>query len=538
MLERWWRPLLVLGASLHALTLFGELPEPDASLYASIARRIADTGDWVNLIAYNIDWLDKPHFPFWCTALSFKLFGAGVVSARIPALLFFALGVFATWKLALLIHSRAVAQVAVLVLLTSQHAVMSNADTRAEPFLIGLLTTAVWLAVRASKAMKSGAPWLGSLVGASVFTALAMMTKGPFLALPVACAVVLPPLLRREPLFLARWLLAVPIVLLTLAPELMCLWLQFDMHPEKTVFETTGVSGVRWFFWDSQFGRFANSGPIRGRGDPTFFFHTVLWAFLPWALLLYAAAGKRLVELRRRVATSDPWSWAVVVPLLVLFSASRFQLPHYLNILFPFFALLVAAFIVELKSERVADVTQRMVLLGMALFMGWLVVNFEVRHHVAVAVALGVSMLLVVAAPLGSLTMRSVLGAAVVHLVHQLSFVPATLEYQVGGQAAEFANTLPPRRTVMLDLSSHAFGFHLHDVAWWFTDEDFRRESAKEPLRVLARKEKLDSLRAEGVPLTTLKTWPSFHASTPTAAFLDATRRPGVLETWELAETR
>ena len=96
MLERWWRPLLALCAALHVSTLFGELPEPDAALYASIARRIATSGDWVNLLAYNVDWLDKPHFPFWVTALSFKAFGVNVISARLPALLFFTLGVWAT----------------------------------------------------------------------------------------------------------------------------------------------------------------------------------------------------------------------------------------------------------------------------------------------------------------------------------------------------------------------------------------------------------------------------------------------------------
>jgi 4-amino-4-deoxy-L-arabinose transferase-like glycosyltransferase len=531
---------LVLGAALHGVALFGELPEPDAALYASIARRMSETGDWVNLIAYNVDWLDKPHFPFWCTALSFKLFGVGVVSARLPALLFFGLGVFATWKLALLVHSRAVAQVAVLVLLVSQHVVMSTADTRAEPFLIGLLTLAVWLTVRASKAMKAGAPWFASLLGASVFTAAAMMTKGPFLALPVACAAVLPSLFRREPSFLARWLLAVPLVAVCLTPELYCLWRQFDAHPEKLVFERTGVSGLQWFFWDSQFGRFANSGPIRGQGDPTFFFHTVLWAFLPWSLLLYAAALARVRELRRRVPTGDPWSWAVVVPMVVLFSASRFQLPHYLNILFPFFAVIVAAFIVGLKPEGVwwAGNAQRLVLAGMAGFMGWLVVHFEAPHAVPVAVGLGLVALVVVAAPFESLVVRSVLGAAAVHLVHQLCFVPATLEYQVGGRAAALADTRPPMRTVMLDLSSHAFAFHLHERAMWWTDEDFRRELPNGPIRVLARQEKLDAWRAEGVTFTTLARWPTFHATTPTAAFLDAARRPGVLETWELAETR
>ena len=68
--ERWWRALVVAWAALHVFTLFGELPEPDAALYASIARWVAVTGNWADLLAYNIPWLDKPHFPFWTMAAS------------------------------------------------------------------------------------------------------------------------------------------------------------------------------------------------------------------------------------------------------------------------------------------------------------------------------------------------------------------------------------------------------------------------------------------------------------------------------------
>ncbi|MBL8914479.1 MAG: glycosyltransferase family 39 protein [Archangium sp.] len=534
---------MVLCAGLHVATLFGELPEPDAALYASIARRIATSGDWINLFAYNVEWLDKPHFPFWCTALSFKLFGVGVVSARIPALLFFGLGVFATWKLALLTHSHAVARIAVLAVLTSFHLVLSNADVRAEAFLVGLLTTAVWLTVRASKAMQSNAPWLASLIGAGVFTALAMMTKGPFLALPVVCTALLPSLFRRERLFLARWALLVPIVFITLLPELIALWLQFDAHPEKVIFERTNVSGVRWFLWDSQFSRFVNDGPIRGKGDPTFFFHTVLWAFLPWGLLLYAAVGARVLELKRRVAVADPWSWAASVPMVLVFSASRFQLPHYLNVVFPFFAIIVASWLVSVRERlQLVSLMQTIVLLGGSAAMTWLVWTFAVPHALLFFALLLVGAVVIAgvffAPQVDRIVIRSVLGAVLIVSVFQFVYLPAALRFQVGGEVARVANQLPPMRTVMLELSSHAFAFELHESVMWWTETDFRNELPKGPIRVLAQQSRLDALRAEGVSLTSRGTFRSFHASKPTLTFIDASRRESVLEIWELAEAQ
>src|SRR5262249_55111305 len=91
-----------------------------------------------------------------------------------------------------------------------------------------------------------------------------------------------------------RWWGTALVILVGLTPELYCLYAQFDAHPDKLVFGQTGVSGLRFFFWDSQFGRFLNTGPIRGHGTPWFFLHTTLWAFWPWSGVLALALVPRL----------------------------------------------------------------------------------------------------------------------------------------------------------------------------------------------------------------------------------------------------
>lgn len=524
-LERWWRPLLAVSVTLHVLSLFGDLAEPDAALYAHIARVMAETGDWVNLIAYNVDWLDKPHFPFWVTAVAFKLFGVSVVTARLPALLFTALGAIYTWRLGVKLYDTTVARLAVLVLLTSQHLVMSSSDVRAEPFLVGLLTAAVFHALCARESK-----WLGHLVLASAFTAAAMMTKGPFLLFPVACVAVLPALFKREPLRLGRWVLAISLVAVFLTPELGALWLQFDSHPEKLIFDRHDVSGLRWFFWDSQFGRFANTGPIRGAGDPSFFFHTVLWSFLPWSLALYVAAFTR--------ARRDLVVWSAALPTLLLFSASRFQLPHYLNILFPFFALAVAAWWSEAQVGKRAAVMQGVAMAAMLGFVVWLVVLFQVPHLPVVLTLLALGTALVIAlfrkADMGDAFGRSVGAAALMHGVLLLSYNPVALRYQVGREAAALANTLPPKTTVMVDVSSHGFAFHLTGRALWWTLDDLR--VATSPVRALGPASKFETLKSEGYLVQEVKAYEYFHASRPSVKFLDSATRSEVLERWLLVE--
>ena len=61
----------------------------DPALYAAISKTMVLGNDFIDLYVYGIDWLDKPHFPFWMAMLSFKLFGISVWAYRLPALLFF-----------------------------------------------------------------------------------------------------------------------------------------------------------------------------------------------------------------------------------------------------------------------------------------------------------------------------------------------------------------------------------------------------------------------------------------------------------------
>lgn len=73
---------------------------PDAALYASIAKTMAQSNNYIELFVENTDWLDKPHFPFWISALSFEVFGINTFAYKLPALLFVFLGAVYTYLLA------------------------------------------------------------------------------------------------------------------------------------------------------------------------------------------------------------------------------------------------------------------------------------------------------------------------------------------------------------------------------------------------------------------------------------------------------
>src|ERR1700753_3165216 len=74
--------------------LFVPIIGPDGTLYASIAKTMVLHHDYINLYAFGTDWLDKPHFPFWVTALFFKLFGIGTWQYKLPGILFLLMGAY------------------------------------------------------------------------------------------------------------------------------------------------------------------------------------------------------------------------------------------------------------------------------------------------------------------------------------------------------------------------------------------------------------------------------------------------------------
>ncbi|WP_454801495.1 ArnT family glycosyltransferase [Mucilaginibacter phyllosphaerae] len=336
----------------------------DQGLYASIAKSMVHNHDMLQLFSYNRDWLDKPHFPFWATAISFKLFGISVWAYRLPALLFFLLGLLYTYRFARRFYTKEVALTAVLILMTAQHILLSNLDVRAEPYLMALIIGSLYHIAR-----YNDKGTFKHLLLAAILTACAIMTKGVFVIVVIYGGLLGQFIFQKKFLqvFYGKWLLLYLLTFIFTLPEFYALYIQFDMHPEKLVFDRHNVSGIWWFLWDSQFGRFANNGPIKQKasGDVFFFLHTLLWAFLPWCLLFYYSVYKSIKTIVQKVTLPEYYTLSGGLLLLALFSLSRFQLPFYTNILFPLFAIITAPYCFK-QLSRAASAFRKMAL---GLFM-------------------------------------------------------------------------------------------------------------------------------------------------------------------------
>ena len=536
----WLYAVLGLAALTNATGLFVTILEPDSALYATIAKTMVQRQDFVNLFVNGEDWLDKPHFPFWLTAISFGIFGFSTWAYKLPALILVLAGAFYTYAFAKLFYDRRVALVAAIILLTAQHIIISSSDVRAEAYLTAFVIGAVYHFYQASR--------LGShahLVAGSLVAAAAVMTKGIFALIPIGGSIAGGLLLSRQwtQAFHVRWLAAILLILLFITPELFCLWQQFDAHPEKFVLGRTGVSGLRFFFWDSQFGRFFNTGPIRGQGNPFQYLHVVLWAFLPWSVPLFAATYDAIRKLiSRQPQTAEYFNLSGGVLTFLLFSFSQFQLPHYLNIAFPFFAIMTAAYILGLTTPtavRWASAWQWFIV-GAALVV-CMALQLLVRpgHWAGPAALLGMAALLLLylqKKPWEQWQARLIVSLATASIFANLYLngyiVPALMKYQAGSEMAFYLNSHYPGRPVMQlgNAYSYALEFYLQAPVTT-VDVSFLQEGRlPQGALVYASASVLRPLSNE---FQLLHRTPSYPVSRPTLTFLNAaTRERAIGESW------
>jgi 4-amino-4-deoxy-L-arabinose transferase-like glycosyltransferase len=470
--DKWLYFLIGLAVLTNFSGLFIPLMDPDASIYATISRHMAVSGNYTDLVHEGKDWLDKPHFQFWITAFSFKIFGVHDWSYKLPGILFVLIGAYYTYLFAKKYYSRQVGLWAAFFLLSGQHILLSDNDIRAEAYLTGLLIAAIYHFAVCLDDKKNK-----HLVIAVFFSACAVMTKGIFTLIPVAGAVAGNLILKKrwKDLFHIRWVFALILFTIFISPEIYSLWQQFDRHPEKIVFGETGVSGIRFFLWDSQFGRFFNTGPIKGKGDPTFFLHTLLWAFLPWSILMYMSLVHKFKNFKQQIAveTNEWYSLMGGLSALLIFSLSKFQLPYYTNIIFPLLAILTARY-TWIKTPHSQSRLIRIILYGI---LSILLVAPTILHIlykpdgsfviIAILIALAIFLLVVLPAIIKMEGLKKALfqtGAAVliVNLYINLVFYPDLLKYQGSSEAAFYVNkNYPGENVVCRSTYDAAFEFYL-----------------------------------------------------------------------------
>ena len=531
---------LLAVVAINAISLFTVVMDQDSALYAAIAKTMTQSGDWVNLFSFGNDWLDKPHLPFWITAFSFQLFGISSFAYKLPSVLICFLGVFYLYKTAKLFYNEKVAQIASIIFLTSLHLILANFDVRAEGYLTTFSIAGFYYLY---KVYKNG-EWY-NIILAAFFCAAAVMTKGIFVLLTLIGGFVLYWLTTKQwrQFINWRWWLILLLTTLFIMPELYCLYVQFDLHPEKTVYGNQGVSGLRFFFWDSQFGRFFNTGPIQGKGDISFFIHSTLWAFLPWSVALIMggiAFCKRLKNQLNQEIMMLVWS---AVLTFLLFSFSKFQLPHYIVILFPHFAVFIAIWLTtSLKNSEKKVLTCAMwimiiVLAILIIFLSIIFPFFNLWLFSAIVLTVLLALIGFRKAEWVKRLLWQGICFAFLGAMFWSQFIYGTIQqYNAGMNAAQWINqNYQNEKVIMVGCKNMSMAFYLqseYETKATFMVEDFSQDKSVLLFCPLTSIEEIDT---QNIEVEILQEFDYYRITILTSKFLSGKNRPEKLKKYVVA---
>ncbi|MBU3012037.1 glycosyltransferase family 39 protein [Polaribacter vadi] len=533
---------LILIVTIIGLPL--DLIDPDAALYASISKSIAEGNDYINLYSLGHDWLDKPHLPFWLTAISYKIFGVTNFAYKLPAVLIFFFGIYTTYKFTKNNYNTKTGIYAAIILATATHSIISNFDVRAEAYLTAFMISSIYYfdVYLKNKRIKH-------LIFACLFSAFAIMTKGIFAMIPIIAALGGELFLKRKwkQIINPIWLFATVLIFIFILPELYTLYVQFDMHPEKLVFERNNVSGLKFFFWDSQFGRFFNSGPIKGTGDKTFFLHTILWAFLPFGILFYIATFSKVKRNLKKIITKEEfYSLFGCLSAIIIFSLSKFQLAHYTNIVFPFMAIIVADFIDKLSNNRIVTTKGYAVIFWFQNVIAILIIGFlfyvmqpEFNFVLLAVLAFSIFIFRSIYKSKNSSIQKLFLVSTVfflnIYTFLFTHFYPTILPYQGGVSAARFVNKNYKGKGSLLDNMNRHFAFE------YYLKDNFKRIDTlkihQEKGRIFyLNKKEIDLFKRQNVNFKIIKEIENFAVSRINNKFLKKDTRKEALEIRYLVE--
>ena len=520
-----------------------ELVETDSALYAEIAREMAVNNNYWEIYLRGEDWLDKPHMLFWLSALSFEIFGISHFTYKLPSIIIFLIGLRYIWLLARHDYGERTAALAVIILAVSQHIMSSNSDVRTDALLLGFIVMAAYHCRR----LIDNNQLIHILAGAFALAA-ALMTKGIFIAIVPAGGVIAYALYKRKYsiIFSVRWFVLAGLCLLFISPMLIAYYFQFDAQPHKQykILDwgvVSNISAIKFYFWDSQVGRIADTGLVYREGKYSFFLATILWAFMPWGVLWYAFlfAQARKIFLRQDAAV---FYLGCSLPLLIIYSLASNQLPHYINILLPFFAIGVAHFLVTLKSSKIGKVLSVIQCLQIALILFvaiYIFVIFRPRLDVtmidvAVVWLVGAAMILLLFIANKNRVQQIVFAGAMAMIMFNYFanriFLPQLLEYQCTAQIAHHLNKNQladaPLYTYDMESMIYELDFYMNKIVPVKQPTD---EIIESQFYLITQDNGLQNFQDNGYKTDIVLVRPDFSVSKPTPEFINYKTRDSVV---------
>ncbi len=387
--------------------------------------------------------MQKPPLVFWLGAAFFKLFGVSIVVFKIPTLLIAILGIYATYRLAVLIFNENIGRLAALLYSANEAIFLLSNDVHTDLIMSSILIFGTWQLAEYLDKRKI----LNFILG-FVGVGLAMISKG-FMVFAVTGFSVLGYLLIKKDyrsIFSIKLLWGLLIIAIIIYPALKGLYDQF------------GIDGLKFYFWSNNIDR------VKGeyssyKHDYFFSFHTLIYFFLPWSVYAYAAFIKDAKEwYMNGFKVKNPklaYAYFGIFPLFLTICISSQQAPHYLLPVIPFIAIVTAGYLTDIVSDEKYHIHYKWMKISgnIIAFLSWPVAlilmlyffptsNIWIWMSVAGLFMLQIYSMLKLRGKLQQLIIPPLIGILLIGFVFNTVYMPSAIKYHGVIQASYLYNEI------------------------------------------------------------------------------------------------
>ena len=530
-------------------SLFIPLMEIDSVQYANISREMLQNKSFLQIFDQGKDYLDKPPMLFWLSSLSMYFFGINDFAFRLPSILMAILAIYSTYKFTLLYYSNEIAILAALILASTQAMFLITHDVRTDTMLMAWVILAIW----------QFASWLNnrkwhSLIIAFSAVAFGMMTKGPIALMVPIFSFAPHMLIHRNFKMLFRWeyLVGLIIIIILLIPMDIGLYQQFDLHPEKVMYEKTGTSGIRFFYWTQSFGRITGESVWHENDDFFFLFQNLLWGFLPWTLFLISGLISECTRIiRTKFIVNKNEEWIVLPGFLITYTAlgiSNYQLPHYIYVVLPFTAIIAAkslySLVINWENKFFKNVINGInifiYILVLAILLVLLLFTFNTNIYFVIASlsVMSIFFLILMLKKIGAIPkviQFALFTIITTNLLLTIFFYPTLLEFQLGNAVTKVI------RQKNIDKTK----FYLYQVYYersldFYSNHSFQQVESLNSLKsndyVLVKNELVNQELLTN--FNKIEQVSTFHVSTLNAEFLNPKTRESALTIYSIFQKK
>ncbi len=533
-----------------------------AGHYAHISMEMVLHGNWLQPHYIAEPSTERPLLLLWLNAFSYKIFGFNSFAYRLPALIFWCVGIWAVYHFGKRWYNPKIGYGAALIMASSQGAFLMTNDVGSHTLLTAMTAIAFWQISIVIHRIHEEIPFTKRLLPifwSAMAIAGALLLNGVILAFALFAALFIYILLNRQWSLLHKpdWVVIILTIFLLLSPII------FALHTQEQKPFLTIICELLHYFWVlNQPQHTEGASEIYGFG---YFLRSMIWRFLPWGIVLYVAVFQRFRDLfhflkeynffknttqTTSLKAQSTYEWLSLAGFMIPFVTLMFapyKSPLHIYITFPMASILVAVYFRRLIDDN------------LPIFRIWTAIHFFTSLILAIAAvvlcewaftkwwamlaAVLVFCLTIYAYYRTEDPMRKLRGVAVggmigLNFILNLHIFPTVFNYQAASEAGKYVNTMGLSKNLYQDGSGNGLlGFYSQKIIPVVSIDSLK--TLKKPVYFYANSHTLELFYKQNfTQFALVKTFDDYNVKHPTLRFLDADTRDSIVKKQYLLRIR